>query len=180
MSRRNNVRTPHMSALELIGVDFGGGPADAEGHKLPLDPHIASGTMTVVLRRHGPVKTYTVKQLSKLSGVSIRALHYYDQIGLLKPAFLGENRYRYYGLDEMLRLQQIIIHRELGLSLGEIASVLDRPDFDRLEALIEQKKRLEREAARFATTISAWVIEHLGARPEPDTRLRAILRAGRL
>ena len=48
--------------------------------------------------------TYTVKQLARLSGVSIRTLHHYDTIGLLKPAFTGENRYRYYGREELLRL----------------------------------------------------------------------------
>ena len=57
------------------------------------------------------MKTYTVAELARLSGVSVRALHHYDEIGLLKPAFTGENRYRYYGPEELLRLQQILIHR---------------------------------------------------------------------
>jgi MerR family transcriptional regulator, thiopeptide resistance regulator len=99
------------------------------------------------------MKNYTVKQLAELSGVSIRALHYYDEIGLLMPAFVGDNRYRYYGPEELLRLQQIIIHRELGLSLTEIARLLDCPDSNRLDALIEQKARLEKEAARYATMV---------------------------
>ena len=60
------------------------------------------------------MKTMTVKQLAKLSGVSVRSLHHYDEIGLLKPAFTGHNRYRYYGREEMLRLQQILLHRESG------------------------------------------------------------------
>ena len=55
----------------------------------------------------------TVKQVAKLSGVSIRTLHHYDEIGLLKPARVGANGYRYYGRDELLRLQQILFHREL-------------------------------------------------------------------
>mgnify|MGYP006186018425 CR=1 FL=1 len=59
------------------------------------------------------MKLLTVKQVAKLSGVSVRALHHYDQIGLLRPAHIGRNRYRYYGRDELLRLQQILIHREL-------------------------------------------------------------------
>lgn len=55
--------------------------------------------------------TYTVKQLARLSGVSVRTLHHYDEVGLLKPAFTGENRYRYYGREELLRLQDILFHR---------------------------------------------------------------------
>ena len=92
---------------------------------------------------------HTVKQLAKVSGVSVRALHHYDEIGLLKPAFLGENRYRYYGKEELLRLQQILLHRELGIPLREIAHILDRPGFDRLGALTEQRARLEAEAKRY-------------------------------
>ena len=68
--------------------------------------------------------TYTVKQLARLSGVSVRTLHHYDEIGLLRPAFVGENRYRYYGREELLRLQDILFHRELGVPLQEIAKLL--------------------------------------------------------
>lgn len=76
---------------------------------------------------------YTVSQLSRLAGVSVRTLHHYDHIGLLRPAVTGENGYRYYGTDELLRLQQILLHRELGLPLSRIARVLDAPGFDRLD-----------------------------------------------
>ena len=85
---------------------------------------------------------YTVKQVAKLSGVSVRALHHYDEIGLLKPAHIGTNRYRYYGEEELLRLQQILIHRELDIPLAEIAEVLDAPDFDRLATLRVQREKL--------------------------------------
>ena len=71
------------------------------------------------------MSNYTVKQLARLSGVSVRTLHHYDEIGLLKPAFLGENRYRYYGREELLRLQDILFHRELGVPLQEIGKLLD-------------------------------------------------------
>ena len=71
---------------------------------------------------------HTVKQLARLSGVSVRTLHYYDQIGLLRPAQVGANGYRYYGRGELLRLQQILLHRELGLPLDAIAAVLDDSD----------------------------------------------------
>src|SRR5678816_1664369 len=71
---------------------------------------------------------YTVKQLARLSGVSVRTLHHYDEIGLLKPAFLGENRYRYYGREELLRLQDILFHRELGVPLQESCITTTRSD----------------------------------------------------
>lgn len=96
---------------------------------------------------------YTVKQVAKLSGVSVRALHHYDEIGLLKPAHIGANRYRYYGEDELLRLQQILIHRELDIPLGEIAAILDAPGFDRLATLQTQRDRLEQEAKRYAELV---------------------------
>lgn len=99
------------------------------------------------------MKTMTVKQLAKLSGVSVRALHHYDEIGLLKPAFTGHNRYRYYGREEMLRLQQILLHRELGIPLAEIGAILDAPGFDRLAALKDQRQRLSEEAKRYAQLV---------------------------
>ena len=95
----------------------------------------------------------TVKQVAKISGVSVRALHHYDEIGLLKPAQLGRNRYRYYGDEELLRLQQILIHRELGIPLSEIAAILDAPGFDRLATLQQQRQKLEAEAKRYAQLV---------------------------
>jgi DNA-binding transcriptional MerR regulator len=98
-------------------------------------------------------RVYTVKQMARLSGVSVRALHHYDQIGLLKPARVGENGYRYYGRDELLRLQQIMLHRELDLPLGEIAAVLDAAGFDRLTALRSHRDRLAAKAERYRTLL---------------------------
>jgi DNA-binding transcriptional MerR regulator len=96
------------------------------------------------------MKTYTVNQLAGLAGVSVRTLHHYDEIGLLKPAFTGENRYRYYGEEELLRLQQILIHRAMDIPLSEIGALLDAPGFDRLKTLRRQRERLEEQAQRFA------------------------------
>lgn len=93
-------------------------------------------------------RSYAVGELAKLSGVSIRTLHHYDAIGLLKPASVGENGYRYYGREELLRLQQILFHRELGMSLAEIAAVLEAPGFDRLAALRRQRVRVMAETDR--------------------------------
>ncbi len=95
------------------------------------------------------MKLYTVKEVAKLSGVTVRALHHYDQVGLLKPAKVGENGYRYYGREELLRLQQILLHRELELPLEAIAEVLDQPGFDRLDALRRHRETLSQKAARY-------------------------------
>jgi DNA-binding transcriptional MerR regulator len=85
------------------------------------------------------MSTYTVKQLARLSGVSVRTLHHYDEIGLLKPSFLGENRYRYYGREELLRLQDILVYRELGVPLSEISRLLEVEGRDRLAILSEHR-----------------------------------------
>jgi DNA-binding transcriptional MerR regulator len=99
------------------------------------------------------MKLYTVKEVAKLSGVTVRALHHYDQVGLLKPAQVGENGYRYYGREELLRLQQILFHRELELPLEAIIEVLDQPEFDRLEALRRHRKTLSEKAVRYRRLI---------------------------
>lgn len=99
------------------------------------------------------MRLLTVRQVAKISGVSVRALHHYDEIGLLKPASVGRNRYRYYGQDELLRLQQILLHRELDIPLNEIGAILDDPAFDQLEALPQQRDRLAGEAKRYARLV---------------------------
>jgi DNA-binding transcriptional MerR regulator len=85
---------------------------------------------------------YTVKQLARLSGVSVRTLHHYDAIGLLKPSFTGENRYRYYGREELLRLQDILFHRELGVPLQEIGRLLAAEGRDRVAILTQHRAML--------------------------------------
>ena len=92
---------------------------------------------------------HTVKQVARVSGVSVRTLHHYDEIGLLKPASVGENGYRYYGREELLRLQQILFHRELGFSLEEIGRVLEAKGFDRVAALKAHRAKLEAETRRY-------------------------------
>lgn len=99
------------------------------------------------------MKRHTVKQVAKLSGVTVRTLHHYDKIGLLKPAFIGENRYRYYTDEELLRLQQILFYREFGIPLTQIGVLLDQPDFDHVATLQEHKLRLETEAKRYRQLI---------------------------
>jgi len=94
------------------------------------------------------MSTYTVKQLARLSGVSVRTLHHYDEIGLLRPAFVGENRYRYYGREELLRLQDILFHRELGVPLQEIGKLLELQGSDRVAILREHREWLARRVER--------------------------------
>ena len=96
----------------------------------------------------GEVKMHTVKQLAKLAGVSVRTLHYYDEIGLLKPSWVGGNGYRHYEEDALLKLQQVLFYRELDLSLEEIKTVVGQPDFDVLEALESHRKALVGRLAR--------------------------------
>jgi DNA-binding transcriptional MerR regulator len=91
---------------------------------------------------------FTVKQLSKLAGVTPRTLHHYDDIGLLKPSRIGENGYRYYGEEALLKLQQILFYRELDMPLDEIRKIMGRRDFDLLGALQSHREALQKKAAR--------------------------------
>jgi MerR family transcriptional regulator, thiopeptide resistance regulator len=75
-------------------------------------------------------RRYRVGELASLTGVSVRTLHHYDQIGLLKPSAHSEGGYRLYSENELLRLQQILMLRYLGFGLVSIGTLLDRPDFE--------------------------------------------------
>jgi DNA-binding transcriptional MerR regulator len=96
---------------------------------------------------------YTVKQLSDRAGVSVRTLHYYDEIGLLRPTRVGLNGYRYYGEAAVLRLQQILFYRELDFSLDDIAAVLDEPGFNVVQALETHRGALEQRLGRLARLV---------------------------
>lgn len=92
----------------------------------------------------------TVSEVSRLTGNSVRTLHYYDEIGLLKPTEVTGAGYRLYDDDALARLQNIMMFRELEFSLKEIGRIIDSPDFDRQKALEQQiellrlrKERLE-------------------------------------
>lgn len=87
--------------------------------------------------------TISISQLSKLAGVSLRTLRHYDEIGLLKPQLRRASGYRYYGKAEVLRLQQILFYKELGLPLAQIQAVLAAPDFDLIAALEAHKAVLK-------------------------------------
>lgn len=96
---------------------------------------------------------YSVKQLAKLAGITVKTLHLYDKIGLLKPAERTNARYRLYGKEELLRLQQILFYKELDFPLKEILLILDDPDFDLIWALQGHKRMLQAKKARIGTLI---------------------------
>jgi DNA-binding transcriptional MerR regulator len=98
--------------------------------------------------------TYRVKDVSRIAGVSIRTLHYYDEIGLLVPT-RTDSGYRLYTDNDLLRLQQILIGRELGLALEDIRRALDDPAFDLRQALLAQREQLEQRVRQTASMIEA-------------------------
>ncbi len=97
---------------------------------------------------------FTVKQLSRIAGITPRTVHYYDEIGLLKPTRVGENGYRYYGEESLLRLQQILLYRALDMPLDAIRAIMGRLDFDVLSALESHKDELRRRISRMERLVS--------------------------
>lgn len=93
-------------------------------------------------------RTHTVKDVARMSGVSVRTLRFYDEIGLLKPAFYGDNGYRYYEKEQLLKLQQVLFYRELGIELAQVKKILDDPDFDTAAALRLHRDHLKKETER--------------------------------
>ena len=119
---------------------------------------------------------YTVRQLAQLAGVSVRTLHYYDEIGLLRPSRVGANGYRYYDEPAVLRLQQILLYKELELSLEEIRDLLDQPGFDVLRALEDHRRALQQRLGRLRRlllTVDQTIAHVKGERTMEDKALFA-------
>ncbi len=115
----------------------------------------------------------SIKQLSELAGVSVRTLHFYDQIGLLIPQRKRENNYRFYTHDSLLRLQQILFYRELDFNLEQIGKMLTRPDFDMLTALEEHRLAIHGRLKRLNTlleTIDATISNLKGQKEMTQTQ----------
>ncbi len=95
----------------------------------------------------------TVQRLADAAGVSVRTLHVYDRMGLLRPSERTESGYRLYGYEEQLRLQQILFYRELDVPLKEIKRILDAPGFELIEALRAHACALSAKRDRLGTLI---------------------------
>lgn len=116
----------------------------------------------------------TVAQLARASGVTVRTLHHYDDIGLLKPAHVGRNGYRYYGRAEALRLQQILFHRELGVPLSSIERLLAADGSDQIALLMRRRDELEAERDRYRLlieTIDRTISDLRGADLQDEDRM---------
>jgi DNA-binding transcriptional MerR regulator len=92
--------------------------------------------------------SYSVGDLAKLAGVTVRALHHYDEVGLLSPTDRTRAGYRRYTTADAERLHRILVYRELGFDLARIAAILDDPESDALRHLERQRELLRREARR--------------------------------
>src|ERR1700752_2858938 len=97
----------------------------------------------------------TVGEVAELAGVSVRTLHHYDELGLLCPSERSGAGYRLYSYDDLARLQEILIWRQLGFSLAEIVLLLDDPGHDRLAALERQRELVGREIDRLGALAAA-------------------------
>ena len=100
-------------------------------------------------------RLYQVKELAQIANVSVRTLHHYDEIGLLRPSQRSASGYRKYDQGDVLRLEQILIQRELGLPLEEIRRCLDDPGFDQRRALLAQREQLRTRARHTAGMLQA-------------------------
>ena len=98
---------------------------------------------------------HTVKAVAELAGVSIRTLHHYDDIGLLRPASVSHAGYRLYTTADLERLQQVLFFRELGFSLQEIKEIVESPTFDRKQALMSHRKLLLEKQQRLEKLIQS-------------------------
>jgi len=98
---------------------------------------------------------YTIKQLSDLAGITRRTLHYYDEIGLLRPIEISGNGYRWYSEQELLRLQQILLFREAGVPLVKIKQILDNNLFDKVSALQAHREALQKQQTRLEALIAS-------------------------
>jgi DNA-binding transcriptional MerR regulator len=106
---------------------------------------------------------YTVKRVAEMSGVSGRTLRFYDQTGLLKPAYTKANGYRIYEEPQLLLLQQILFYRELGFELRRIKAILKQRKFEKVAALKSHRQVLEKNVTRTRTLIETIdkTIKHL-------------------
>ncbi len=113
-----------------------------------LDPHVTRGFTIGSMN-------YTVSEVSRMSGVSVRTLHHYDELGLATPAERSKSGYRIYSDDDLAHLQTVLFYRELGFGLSEIARLVTLPGFSRKEALREQHALLTQKRERIERMLKA-------------------------
>lgn len=94
-----------------------------------------------------------ISEVAKLTGITVRTLHYYDEIGLLKPSEITESGYRLYSKDSLETLQQILFFRELDFPLNEIKEIMTNPNYNKREALNKQKELLVKKRQRIDSLI---------------------------
>jgi DNA-binding transcriptional MerR regulator len=118
--------------------------------------------------------SWTVGELARLTGVTVRTLHHYDRIGLLRPSGRTSAGYRSYDVHDLDRLQQVLVYRELGFPLEEVATVLDDPDADPAAHLRRQhrllRNRLERTQAMIAAVEKEMEARQMGISLTPEER----------
>jgi len=106
-------------------------------------------------KRDEEPRGHTVGEVAALTHVTVRALHHYDEMGLVSPGARSEAGYRLYQAADLARLQQVLFYRELGFRLDQIRELMADPDFDRVEALREQRRLLAAEGERLRAVLTA-------------------------
>jgi len=149
------------ATLAVLSVDLAHGlgtglhPSRDPGHSVGvLDPHVTGGPSLGGQGKGGTVG-YSVGQVARLAGVTVRTLHHYDEIGLLTPSERTAAGYRRYGDADLARLQQILFYRELGFPLEEITAILDDPQADALSHLRRQHELLTERIVRLQWMVVA-------------------------
>lgn len=100
------------------------------------------------------MKNYSIKEVALLAGVSVRTLHYYDEVNLLNPLVNQDNKYRVYDDKDIEKLQQILFFKEIGFKIVDIKKILNSPDFDRVDALKSQRDLIYKKVERYMNIIS--------------------------
>lgn len=106
------------------------------------------------MQRTGVITMKTISQVASLTGISTRTLQYYDEIDLLRPSELTPSGYRLYDDEALQKLQQILFYKELNFKLNEIKEILQKPEYDKIEAFKKQKKLLSLKRNRIDKLIA--------------------------
>ncbi|MEV6158974.1 MerR family transcriptional regulator [Nonomuraea sp. NPDC052129] len=122
------------------------------------------------------VTSFSVGQVSRLAGVTVRTLHHYDDIGLLSPGERTAAGYRRYTEADLVRLQQVLLYRELGFALEEVAVILDEPRADELTHLRRRHELLVARSERLSEVIAAAEEGRLPPKPQPRSRAAVMCR----